>query len=97
MDLRPLREVVDGESPCLSCTDNVGRTISRLSNSLRERERVGSAIRSVECYFRSVSMLKRQDRRPLSPPPILRLWVRDANGQLVDPRYVPHRAFLVSY
>ncbi|ORY29506.1 velvet factor-domain-containing protein [Naematelia encephala] len=25
-----------------------------------------------------------KDRRPLSPPPIIRLWVRDSTGQLVD-------------
>lgn len=83
-------------TPCLPCADDVGRIISRLSNSLRERERVGLATRSVHCYSRSISMLKRQDRRPLSPPPILRLWVRDANGQLVDPRYVGHERSGVS-
>ena len=29
-----------------------------------------------------------KDRRPLSPPPIVRLWVRTASGQLVDPNLV---------
>ena len=29
-----------------------------------------------------------QDRRPLSPPPIIRLWIRKANGDLVDPKSV---------
>jgi hypothetical protein len=49
---------------------------------------VGLVTRSVQPEIISVSTLNRQDRRPLSPPPILRLWVRDSNGQSVDPRYV---------
>ncbi|WRT65582.1 uncharacterized protein IL334_002527 [Kwoniella shivajii] len=35
-----------------------------------------------------------KDRRPLSPPPIIRLWIRTASGTLVDPNTVDTR-FLI--
>ncbi|ODO04733.1 hypothetical protein I350_05343 [Cryptococcus amylolentus CBS 6273] len=51
-------------------------------------EIVQEPLRARACGFGNKASRKSLDRRPLTPPPIIRLWIRTATGEIVDPNVV---------